>query len=375
MSKAQVAAPRVSASVVGESALRIWGLTSQERIRRQLVRAGAAPEDDEAPRRVLLRADWVYDDALVRALVRADADVALLAPEGEVVALNASSAHVGDAAAALAGGRAPEGWRSLTPAQLADGYNDALRKREPPYLLRLRAEALPAIEQRVFGGAYKGVTDLVTLYAWPRPARYVTRLCANAGITPNQVTSASLVLVFVAMALFWTGHYASGLLAAWVMTFLDTVDGKLARVTLRSSPFGNVFDHSIDLIHPPFWWWAWIVGLPAAGFALPHETLVLTAIVAGYVLQRIEEGIFIGCFGMDMHVWKPFDSRFRLITARRNPNLLLLTASVLVGRPDLGIVAVAVWTVVSLVVHALRIGQAALARRHGPLRSWLAAPT
>ena len=132
------------------------------------------------------------------------------------------------------------------------------------------------------------------------------------------------------------------------MTFLDTVDGKLARVTLRSSPFGNVYDHSIDLIHPPFWWWAWIVGLPAAGFALADPGLVLTVIVAGYVLQRIEEGVFIACFGIEMHIWQRFDSRFRLITARRNPNLLLLTASVLVGRPDLGIVAVAVWTAVSL---------------------------
>ena len=177
------------------------------------------------------------------------------------------------------------------------------------------------------------------------------------------------------MALFWTGHHALGLVAAWGMTFLDTVDGKLARVTLRSSPFGNVYDHSIDLIHPPFWWWAWIVGLPAAGFTLAHAWLVLAVIVAGYILQRIEEGVFIACFGIEMHIWQRFDSRFRLITARRNPNLLLLSASVLLGRPDLGIVAVAIWTAASLLIHALRLVQAALARRHGRLQSWLAAPT
>src|SRR3546814_2416912 len=46
---------------------------------------------------------------------------------------------------------------------------------------------------------------------------------------------------------FWTG-----LAAAWIMTFLDTVDGKLARVTLASSRWGNAYDHGIDLIHPPF---------------------------------------------------------------------------------------------------------------------------
>ena len=263
----------------------------------------------------------------------------------------------------------------MSAAALADGYNNALRKREPPYLIPLSDATLPAIEQRVFGSSYKGVTDLVTLYVWPRPARWVTRVCANAGITPNQVTSLSLVLVIAAMALFWTGHYALGLVAAWGMTFLDTVDGKLARVTLRSTPFGNYYDHLIDLIHPPFWWWAWIVGLPAAGFTLASPGLVLAVIVAGYILQRVEEGIFIACFGIEMHIWRRFDSRFRLITARRNPNLLLLTASVLLGRPDLGIVAVAIWTAASLLIHALRLAQAAVARRRGKLQSWLAAPT
>jgi len=336
--------------------------------------AGALPDEAGATRRVLLRADWVYDDALVRGLVAAESDLALHAVDGIAVAINVAAADAADAAALLAAGRAPAAAREVSAAALADGYNNALRKREPPYLIPLSDATLPAIEQRVFGSSYKGVTDLVTLYVWPRPARWATRLCARAGITPNQVTTFSLVLVLAAMALFWTGHHALGLVAAWGMTFLDTVDGKLARVTLRSSPLGNVYDHAIDLIHPPFWWWAWIVGLPVAGFTLAHAWLVLAVIVAGYVLQRIEEGVFIACFGIEMHIWQRFDSRFRLITARRNPNLLLLTVSVLLGRPDLGIVAVAVWTAASLLVHALRLLQAALARRGGKLQSWLAAP-
>lgn len=362
----------IAGVIVGESPLRVWGLPSAQRLRRQLVRAGARDDTDSVQRLVMLRADWIYDDALVRGLAEACDDVALTAADGQVVALGVA-APASEAAAQLAAGQAPLSARRVTAAQLTDGYNDALRKREPPYLLPLTPDALPAIERRIFAGSYKGVTDLVTLYAWPRPARAVTRLCANTGITPNQVTSASLLLVLAAMALFWTGHYGWGLLAAWVMTFLDTVDGKLARVTLSSSRWGNVFDHSIDLIHPPFWWWAWIVGLSAAGFALPHAGVVLGVIVAGYVLQRIEEGLFIACFGMDMHVWQRFDSRLRLITARRNPNLLILSLAWLLGRPDLGIIAVAWWVAICLAVHALRLVQAAWARRRAPLRSWLAA--
>ncbi len=343
-------------------------------MQRQFKRAGIDSAEAAAERVVLLRADWVYDESLVRGLAGAIDDVALKSDDGHVVALSVAAKNATAAEAMLAQSSAPPAARIVSAAQIADNYNDKLRKREPPFLLPLTAGSLPAIERRTFSGAYKGVTDLVTLYVWPRPARYVTRLCAEAGITPNQVTTASLVLVLAAMWLFWNGHYALGLVAAWGMTFLDTVDGKLARVTLHSSRFGDFYDHSIDLVHPPFWWWAWLVGLPAAGFSLPDTGLILTAIVAGYVLQRVEEGIFIACFKMDMHVWKRFDSKFRLITARRNPNLLLLTVAVLVGRPDLGILAVAVWTVLSLIVHAVRLVQAGVARRDGPLRSWLSAP-
>jgi phosphatidylglycerophosphate synthase len=181
------------------------------------------------------------------------------------------------------------------------------------------------------------------------------------------VTAASLLLVLLAMGLFARGYFAAGLVAAWLMTFLDTVDGKLARVTLQSSRFGDIFDHGIDLIHPPFWWWAWIVGLPAAGLPLDNASLVLTVIIVGYVVQRLEEGTFIAWFRMDMHTWQRFDSRFRLITARRNPNLVILTFSALADRPDVGIVAVAAWTFISLLIHT-----ASLQRRQGPLRSWLA---
>jgi phosphatidylglycerophosphate synthase len=190
-------------------------------------------------------------------------------------------------------------------------------------------------------------------------------------VTPNQVTFASFLLVLAAMALFWTGHFGWGLAAAWGMTFLDTVDGKLARVTLTASKWGNVFDHGIDLIHPPFWWWAWVVGVQAtAVHPLAQPELVLWGVVGGYVAQRLLEGLFLGAFKVEMHAWRPFDSFFRLITARRNPNLILLTAASLAGRPDLGMLLVAVWTAISFVVHLAQCVQAALAPR-GSIVSWL----
>jgi hypothetical protein len=87
------------------------------------------------------------------------------------------------------------------------------------------------------------------------------------------------------------------------------------------------------------------------------------------------EGIFIRRFnGIHIHVWKPVDSRFRLITARRNPNMLILVACLLFRRPDLGLELVAWWTIISLFFHAVRLAQANEAVGRGQrIASWLEA--
>jgi phosphatidylglycerophosphate synthase len=152
------------------------------------------------------------------------------------------------------------------------------------------------------------------------------------------------------------------------MTFLDTVDGKLARVTLRSSRLGHVLDHGIDLVHPPIWWLAFGASLLATGPAWVEAATVVT--VGGYLVSRLLEGIFLAVFGFEIHSWRPVDSAFRLVTARRNPNLVLLSAGALAGRPDLGLAAVALWSAASVAFHALRLVMAFAARRQGLLLGW-----
>lgn len=372
MPQRPAATPDIASQIVGHSPHSIWSLPAAERLRRQLQKAGATAATESARLVALLRADWVYDEPIVRGLVKQQDPCSMWSEDGVCVAVLVPPSRSDEAAALLLDNKAPADLPRRTIVQIAGEYNSKLRKREPPYLLPLTADNLRAIEARVFAGSYKGVTDFVTLYLWPRPARAVTRWCAQLGLTPNMVTSIGLVLVFVAMWAFWHGHYGWGLVAAWVMTFLDTVDGKLARVTMQSSKFGDFFDHSIDLVHPPFWWWAWVVGLAALSPALEAHPLALKVILIGYVVQRLEEGLFDVVFKVSPHLWQRFDSFMRLITARRNPNLVILTVSAIAGRPDIGVNVVAVWVAICIVIHAVRMVQAGFARRHGPLRSWLA---
>jgi phosphatidylglycerophosphate synthase len=360
----------------GAEPARLWGLTPEERLRRTLRAAGCAQVESveaggalpAAPdgSLLLLRSDFIFDERLVRALLTASGTL-LVTPEGIAVAAHVEASRAGEIADLLGKSAASSaaGLAAVTPGRLVPAYTAQLRKSEPPYLFEARPEAARAIEQRTFSASYKGVTDLVTKWVWPRPAAAVTRRLAEWHVHPNTVTIASWGLAALACWLFAIGHFIPGLITAWGMTFLDTVDGKLARVTLTSSPFGNVLDHSLDLIHPPFWYLAW-------SYTLPESVRWATAVViAGYLAGRLLEGLFLLAFKMESHSWRPIDSLFRTITARRNPNLIFLSVGALAGRPDLGLVMVAIWTLVSFAFHTVRLGQAfALRMRGGVVEPW-----
>ncbi len=353
----------------------IWGLSPEERLRRSLERAGCAEvhtlRGDETADpggtgpALVLRADWIYDERVIAALTQTQ-DAVLLAPAapgttGEPLAAGVGGERVREMLSWLRTreGGSPPGLRAVRAGELVPAYIAALRKYEPPYLYPARAELVPRIEERTFAASYKGSTDLVTKWLWPRPALAATRVLARWHTHPNTVTAASWLLAILAFWLFAEGAFGAGLLAAWLMTFLDTVDGKLARVTLTSSRIGHVFDHGLDLAHPPFWWFAWGFGL-----GWPYEPATLL-VVGGYFVGRALEGIFLLAFRMETHCWRPIDSLFRTITARRNPNLLLLSVGTLGDRPELGFVMVALWTVASLLFHTVRLLQALVKRWRG----------
>jgi phosphatidylglycerophosphate synthase len=331
---------------------------------------------------VVLRNDLFYDERLLAGLIRsASENAVLMHPLGTRVAGGRPVAVAGVcdrsrlrevlAVLAASGTEALTGMKSVGILDLAPAYDAALRKVAEPFVYPATSPAkdLTEIENGLFAASYKGVTDLVTKWVFPIPAREVVRVLARFHVHPNTVTAASYGLVGLATWLFAEGAFAAGLCVAWVMTFLDTVDGKLARCTLTSTRFGNVFDHGLDLVHPPIWWAAWGIGLPGG---IASNLLTFWIVVVGYVVGRLLEGAFTWAFGIQFFVWRPFDAFFRQIIARRNPNLILLTLGALAGSPDWGFRAVAVWTLVSIAVAATRNVQAHLeVRRGGEIRSWL----
>lgn len=368
--------------LLGDSETNVWGLSGRERLRRMLgafnqIRTVDNPEQipAHAPA-IFLRADHLFDARVLAALINARVNLVLSSDIGQPVAIRITDGNMRHVLANFMDGGAGEVLSALPRYTLKDlnllGLQQNLKKRDLPYLLFISSDNRRQLELELFARSYKGVTDLVTKWLWPIPAFWAVRICVRFDIRPNQVTLLSLVFAVLAGVAFWHGHYGMGLVMGWLMTFMDTVDGKLARVTVTSSRFGDVLDHGLDIIHPPLWYMAWGVGLTGALTQVSDLPIIFSLILIGYVGGRLCEGIFqFWIASFDIFIWRPLDSFNRLVTARRNPNLILLTFGWFIGRPDVGLWSVIIWHLFSTVFLAVRVMMGWQAwRSHGSLRSW-----
>lgn len=375
-------------AVPKKSEIRLWGLDSRHRLRRQLTeimkeaehgpsefvwldKPGDAPEGSSV---LLINGEFLFEKRTLKGVLQNAGKLLLYPHPDRVAAVLVERDRLDTALNCFEGElrQVPTGFGSMYTRDLA-AFDEYLRRSTRPLLEPISPENRRQLENELYGNAYRGITDLVTKFVFPKPAKQAVHWCARLGITPNMVTTMGLLLVIVASYCFIHGQYAWGLVAGWCMTFLDTVDGKLARVTVRSSKAGHLFDHFIDLFHPPFWYIFW-------GMSLQHFEPVMGMdryqfywlIVAAYVTGRLAEGLFTLLGRCSIFTWRPLDAWFRLVTARRNPSLIMLTVSAMLKRPDWGFIAVALWSAITSAILLLRLLYATASRvSGGPLRSWL----
>jgi phosphatidylglycerophosphate synthase len=116
---------------------------------------------------------------------------------------------------------------------------------------RTAEEAVAGVDEEAvrLRGAVKPRDGLFTTFAISPYSRYLARWCARRGLTPNQVTTASLVTALIAAACAATGT-RTGFVAAGVLLLgsfvLDCTDGQLARYSLQYSTLGAWLDATFD---------------------------------------------------------------------------------------------------------------------------------
>jgi phosphatidylglycerophosphate synthase len=203
----------------------------------------------------------------------------------------------------------------------------------------------------------------MTKYVYPPLVWRLVRPLARWRVHPNWVTGLDVVLALAAIPLFAAGHWVAGLAFGYTMSVLDSVDGKLARLTYRTSGVGDVLDIGLDIVHPPLWYlaWAWSLSGGRTGSAVFHLALWMLALYGrstGDAVLQAHDGRSIRLCA-DRRAGRTFISR-------RNVNLPVFTAGLLVGAPVAAFEAIVVWQAVTLVFHAVRLIRPAPAARPTP---------
>ncbi|GGW96020.1 DUF5941 domain-containing protein [Streptomyces lomondensis] len=97
--------------------------------------------------------------------------------------------------------------------------------------------------------AVKSRDGFFTTFCISPYSRYLARWCARRGLTPNQVTTASLLTALIAAACAATGTRGGFVAAGVLLLFsfvLDCTDGQLARYSLQYSTLGAWLDATFD---------------------------------------------------------------------------------------------------------------------------------
>lgn len=239
-----------------------------------------------------------------------------------------------------------------------DPYVDDLRLRNEPYLFRCTNESfIPSMENRMFEANFKGTLDFIAIYIYKYPVREMVRFLGRfRWITPNQVTFLSIVSSFAVPTLFALGHMGWAIAVGWSMFILDSVDGKLARLTVRLSRTAGILEHATST--PAVFLWFPTLGWHLSNGALLDFSNSITAatwtLMPLYWIDKSVNGLFRKRHKIDLYNWSVFDEKFHLIACRRAIIMLIVTIGYATNYTKQSFIALAVWMVVSFLVHVFR---------------------
>ena len=310
--------------------------------------------------------DVVHDDRVLDHLLA-------VGPGHAVAGTDAAAAHLSIAALQryIRAGE-PMGVAKLpdvhtTRLQELDHYVADLRLTMVPFLVRItEASGLRRVDHLLFHRTFKGVIDAVARYGYYHFVRCTTRWLSRTAVSPNLLTALSILGIWAAIPCFAMGQIGWGILSAWIGVILDSVDGKLARLTVNLSDTMGDLEHAAAMPGLGLWFIALGWHLSAGQLlSLTPASITCWILVSTFLADKLLTGAFRKLFGYELFDARPLDAAFHLIAARRNVHLLLLT----VGTALSSVIPAYEWMAVgmagSLVFHAIRFAWIAIT---GPRR-------
>jgi phosphatidylglycerophosphate synthase len=214
-------------------------------------------------------------------------------------------------------------------------------------------DLVPLAEKFPRDVAQNGVLDFPGFLDSPIEDWIVARLCRTA-IPPNHVTFLTMLIGLVVAALFATGHLWWGVVLAYTIEVLDGVDGKLARTKVETTPTGE-WEHEVDYAIELSWWTALAFHFHDVGLNGAYWLLALY--VASDLLDRLAKRVAKKRVGRNLDDVSNFDRFVRCIGARRNINIWILIAALVLGDAASGFVLVCWWMAGTALAHLVRAMQ------------------
>ena len=311
---------------------------------------------------MILEGDGIYDERILRRLLMStnslyihagedkDVPIAVIVQADDRKHLNSAICHIGEFLKKQVG----NGWLETLSIYDMDQYIPELRQTAVPSLIKLQdRSSIRAIENEMYEKTFKGVIDFIAAYVYRIPVRGLVRLLAPTRITPNLVTAISVICSLAAIPLFAMGWLGTGLAVAFVFVIADSLDGKLARMTVRFSKVADKVDHFTSPAFETCYYLAWGWYFSGGDFStLPGKAAVL--LCCFFVLDRIVTSVF-GCkFGRSLLDYNKCDARFHLIAARRNINLFIMTLGLVFQKPIGALYVITLWMFTTMLWHIYR---------------------
>jgi CDP-L-myo-inositol myo-inositolphosphotransferase len=232
-------------------------------------------------------------------------------------------------------------------------YASKMRKEIKPWWIDVDNEKdLMKAKEMIIENASKNPSDALAYYVHKPIENKLVALISNFNITPNQLTIMVNILAYIVTALFFFGYLLPASILAFVVGIADGLDGKLARVKLKTSKLGSL-EHSFDLLFE----FSWFIALSWYVFSSTQSStpLILCIFIILFIaFYRHVYDQFRRAMGKSLDDAGNFERIFRRLAGRRNLYNIPIFVGILLEVPLYSLIFILFHSGITAIVYSLR---------------------
>ncbi|NQS90717.1 CDP-alcohol phosphatidyltransferase family protein, partial [Patescibacteria group bacterium] len=230
-----------------------------------------------------------------------------------------------------------------------ESYASKMRKKIKPWWVDIDTEEdLRKAKKIIIESASKNPSDALAHYVHKPIENKLVSWIANFNITPNQLTILVNIIAYIVAALFFFGYLLPASILTFVVGIADGLDGKLARVKLKTSKIGSL-EHSFDLLFEFSWFIAlsWFLSR-STGNSIPLILCIFIILFIAFYRHIYDQ--FRRAMGRSLDDSGGFERKFKKIAGRRNLyNIPILVGILLVPLCSLNVL---IYSLIFILFHS-----------------------